>query len=205
MDMGSDFDRLLFFEHARKAAEASYAKNPLDAENLTRWGGALIELSQFQSPGESKQMLTDAVSKLEEALEINPKKHDAMWCLANAHTTHAFMLQDIEDAKPFFQKAAVYFQQAAEEDPTNDLYKKSLEVSAKAPELHAEIHKQQSMGQQVLGGVGSSSSNPTSKTSTKKKKSSDFTYDVLGWVILAAGIVVWLGFAKNQAPPQPPR
>lgn len=32
MDMHSDFDRLLFFEHARKTAESSYAKNPNDAE-----------------------------------------------------------------------------------------------------------------------------------------------------------------------------
>lgn len=33
MDMQqSEFDRLLFFEHARKAAEAEYAKNPLDAD-----------------------------------------------------------------------------------------------------------------------------------------------------------------------------
>lgn len=202
--MGSDFDRLLFFEHARKSAETAYTKNPLDAENLTRWGGALIELSQFQSAEESRQMLSDAVSKLEEALTINPKKHDAMWCLANAFTTKAFMIPDMEEAKPFFHQAAEYFQQAVEEDPANDLYKKSLEVSAKAPELHAEIHKQQAFGQQVLGG-GPSSSSTSTKTASKKKKSSEFTYDVLGWVILAAGIVVWLGFAKNQAPPQPPR
>lgn len=32
MDMQSEFDRLLFFEHARKTAEANYAKDPLDAE-----------------------------------------------------------------------------------------------------------------------------------------------------------------------------
>lgn len=30
--MQSDFDRILFFEHARKAAEASYSKDPLDSE-----------------------------------------------------------------------------------------------------------------------------------------------------------------------------
>lgn len=32
MDMQNDFDRLLFFEHARKTAEANYIKNPLDAD-----------------------------------------------------------------------------------------------------------------------------------------------------------------------------
>uniref|UniRef100_A0A7N0V8F4 Uncharacterized protein n=1 Tax=Kalanchoe fedtschenkoi TaxID=63787 RepID=A0A7N0V8F4_KALFE len=57
MDMQNDFDRLLFFEHARKTAEANYIKNPLDAENLTRWGGALLELSQFQNVQDSKSMI----------------------------------------------------------------------------------------------------------------------------------------------------
>lgn len=59
--------------------------------------------------------ILDAVSKLEEALTINPKKHDAMWCLANAFTTKAFMIPDMEEAKPFFHQAAEYFQQAVEE------------------------------------------------------------------------------------------
>lgn len=30
-----DFDRLLRFEHARKSAEATYAKDPLDADVST--------------------------------------------------------------------------------------------------------------------------------------------------------------------------
>ncbi|KAK9678345.1 hypothetical protein RND81_11G205500 [Saponaria officinalis] len=200
MDMGSDFERLMFFEHARKNAEADYIKNPLDADNLTRWGGALIELSQFQPPDDSRKMLLDATLKLQEALEINPKKHDTMWCLGNALTTQAFVTPDYDEAKPYFQKAAIYFQQAVEEDPENELYRKSLEVSSKTPELHAEIHKGQ---QGFLGGPGPSSSSST-KTSTKKKPTSDFTYDVMGWVCLAVGIVVWVGFAKNNMPPQPP-
>lgn len=32
MEMQSEFDRLLFFEHARKTAETNYAQNPLDAD-----------------------------------------------------------------------------------------------------------------------------------------------------------------------------
>lgn len=32
MDIPSDFERALMFEHIRKAAEAAYAKNPLDTE-----------------------------------------------------------------------------------------------------------------------------------------------------------------------------
>ncbi|KAJ1434102.1 Tetratricopeptide-like helical domain superfamily [Sesbania bispinosa] len=55
-------------EHTRKTVEVNYAENPLDADNLTKWGGALIELSAFQNPRDSKKMIDDALSKLEEAL-----------------------------------------------------------------------------------------------------------------------------------------
>ncbi|KAF7801703.1 mitochondrial import receptor subunit TOM20-like [Senna tora] len=183
----SDFDRLLFFEHARKTAEATYAKDPLDAENLTRWGGALLELSQFQSVPDSKKMIQDATSKLEEALTVNPKKHDTLWCLGNAHTSNAFLTPDQEEAKIYFEKASEYFQQAVEEDPANELYRKSLEVAAKAPELHAEIHKH-GFAQQATGAAGPSTS---SSTKTQKKKNSDLKYDIFGWIILAVGIVAY--------------
>ncbi|KAG5527022.1 hypothetical protein RHGRI_028082 [Rhododendron griersonianum] len=200
MDMSVDFDRLLFFEHARKAAEAEYEKNPLDAENLTRWGGALLELSSFQNVNESKRLLLESISKLEEALLINPKKHDALWCLGNANTSYAFLTPDQEEARSYFDKSALFFQQAVDEDPENDLYRKSLEVSAKAPELHTEIHKQGFAQQAMATGPSTST---TAKTA-KKKKSNDLKYDIFGWVILAVGIVAWVGFAKSNVPPPPP-
>ncbi|PON61306.1 Mitochondrial import receptor subunit [Parasponia andersonii] len=198
----NDFDRLLFFEHARKTAEATYAQNPLDADNLTRWAGALLELSQFQTVPESKKMIQDAISKLEEALRVNPQKHDTLWCLGNAHTSHAFLTPDLDEAKEYFDKAAEYFQQAIDEEPENELYRKSLEVAAKAPELHMEIHKH-GFGQQAMGAPGPSSSSG-SKTA-KKKKSSDLNYDICGWIILAVCVVAWVGFAKSHVPPPPPR
>ncbi|KAJ7974867.1 mitochondrial import receptor subunit TOM20 [Quillaja saponaria] len=186
MDLqASEFDRLLFFEHARKTAEATYNTNPLDADNLTRWGGALLELSQFQSFPDSKKMIQDAISKLEEALLVDPKKHETLWCLGNAHTSYAFLTPDQEEAK----------------DPGNELYKKSLEVADKAPQLHEEIHNRD-RAQQALGTSGPSTSSGTK--SAKKKTSSDLKYDIFGWVILAVGIVAWVGFAKSQMPPPPP-
>ncbi|PKU67823.1 mitochondrial import receptor subunit TOM20 [Dendrobium catenatum] len=200
MDLGQiDFDRVLFYEHARMDAEAAYAKNPLDAENLTTWGKALLELSQFQNPSDSLKFVKDAASKMEEALQIDPRKHDALWCLGNAHTSHALFLNDLNAATIYFGKATQCYQQALEEDPGNEIYMKSLEFSAKAPELHMEIHRQ--MANQPDAGRHSSTSN-TKVSKTKAK--SDLKYDILGWVILAVGIVAWVGLAKHHIPTPPP-
>ncbi|WOL15887.1 mitochondrial import receptor subunit TOM20 isoform X1 [Canna indica] len=195
----NELDRLVFFEHARKAAEAAYAKNPLDADNLTRWGGALLELSSFQNGTDSVKMVEDAVSKLEEALEVNPSKHDTMWCLGNAYTSHAFYIPDHQAATVYFDKAAQCFRQAVELDPENEIYHKSLELSSKAPELHLELQRQMATQQQASHGATSASSMKT----PKKKKNGDLKYDILGWVILAVGIVVWVGMAKSHVPPPP--
>ncbi|CDP16695.1 unnamed protein product [Coffea canephora] len=200
--MQNDFDRLLYFEGTRRQAEEKYAQNPYDADNLTKWGGALLELSQFQTVPESKKMILDAISKLEEALQVNPKNHDTLWVLGNAHTSQAFLTPDEDEARVYFDRATLYFQQAAAEDPSNELYRKSLEVAAKAPELHMEIHKHGSL-QQAMGTAPTTSSG--TKPSAKKKKSSDLKYDIFGWVILAVGIVAWVGFAKSHVPPPPPR
>ncbi|KAL5552599.1 hypothetical protein UlMin_040000 [Ulmus minor] len=196
-----DFDRLLLFEHARKTAEVAYAKDPLDADNLTKWGGSLLELSQFQSIEDGKAMINDAISKLEEALLINPSKPDALWCLGNAHTSYAFLTPDTDEAKPYFDIASDFFQKAVNADPSNELYLKSLEVTSKAPELHTEIHKH-GLAQQTLGAGPDTTS--SSAKSSKSKKNSDLKYDIFGWIILAVGIVAWVGMAKSNMPPPPP-
>nr|KAJ0222603.1 hypothetical protein LSAT_V11C200084770 [Lactuca sativa] len=242
MEMQMDFDRLLLFEHARRNAEATYAQNPLDTENLTRWGGALLELSAFQSVEESRTMIKDAISKLDEALSIDPNKHDTLWCMGNAQTSYAFLTPDKDAAKSYFDSAYTYFQKAIDEasfictngckiysfisvqllntlisfiyicfiytimhDPGNELYQKSFEVAAKAPQLHEELHKQ-NFSQQITAsgpgaGAGSSTSSNANARGLKSQKSCDLKYDICGWVILAVSIVVWIGFAKANVPP----
>ncbi|KVI02952.1 Plant specific mitochondrial import receptor subunit TOM20 [Cynara cardunculus var. scolymus] len=79
------------------------------------WGGALLEFSQFGDIKESRKMLQDAVSKLDEALAINPAKHEALWCLENAHTANAFLTPDHDEAKIQFEQAFQCFEKAVEE------------------------------------------------------------------------------------------
>eukprot|EP00250_Pteridium_aquilinum_P033627 c5959_g1_i1 orf=256-855(-) len=197
MEMGrEEYERLIFFETAREKAEQDYQRNPLDAENLIRWGGALLELAQFQPGPGSIDMVQDAEAKLEEALKINPKLASALWCLGNAHTSHGFLLPESDQANDFFKKASDCFQQALEEEPNNELFKKAVEMSGKAPELHQELHKQ--LSQQAS--TGSTSGHSAAPKGSQKKNSSDLKYDILGWIVLALGLSLWMKTALQNQP-----
>lgn len=87
---------------------------------LQQIGGVILELlilniHLFSVDFSLEIWFSDAISKLEEALSVNPNKHDALWCLGNALTSQAFLNPDVDEAKVYFDKAAVYFQQAIDE------------------------------------------------------------------------------------------
>ncbi|PWA46023.1 chloroplastic drought-induced stress protein of 32 kD [Artemisia annua] len=115
----------------------------MSLQNLTKWGESLLELFLYGSDetmDESRKMLREAVSKLEEALTINPAKHEALWCLGNAHTYCGFFTSDYGEAKILFDEAFQCFQKAVDESPESEHYLRSLADCAKAPGLHREIH-----------------------------------------------------------------
>ncbi|KAI5071684.1 hypothetical protein GOP47_0013935 [Adiantum capillus-veneris] len=198
-----EYQRLLFFESARDKAAETYQHAPEDSDNLTRWGGALLELSQIQQGKHSLDLVKDAVSKLEEARNINPLKSDALWCLGNAYTTHGFLIHEGSLAKDYFQKASGCFLQALELEPNNELFQKALEMSAKAPALHEELQSQlTAQPDHFDAAAGVPERGHTLKGKKKRRKNDDFKYDLLGWVVLAVGVIAWISFSK--APPEAP-
>ncbi|KAI3506561.1 hypothetical protein L1887_21120 [Cichorium endivia] len=118
-------------------------------QNLTQWGGALLELSQFGDINESKKKIKDAVSKLDEALVMNLVKHEGLWCLGNPHNANGFLTLDYDEAQIQFNRAS-------------ELSRERLLNSYKASDLHNEIHKQGmfNQSQQSVGGRSTVSSNP---------------------------------------------
>ncbi|RLM87313.1 putative mitochondrial import receptor subunit TOM20 [Panicum miliaceum] len=107
MEMGamSDAERMFFFELACRNAEAAYEHNPLDADNLTRLGGALLELSQVRTGPESLK-----------SLEVVNKTLQVIIACVSIR---------------YFVKATECFQKAVDVEPANDLYRKSLDLSSK--------------------------------------------------------------------------
>eukprot|EP00240_Pyramimonas_obovata_P014680 CAMPEP_0118931378 /NCGR_PEP_ID=MMETSP1169-20130426/7741_1 /TAXON_ID=36882 /ORGANISM="Pyramimonas obovata, Strain CCMP722" /LENGTH=199 /DNA_ID=CAMNT_0006873873 /DNA_START=31 /DNA_END=630 /DNA_ORIENTATION=- len=194
-----EMERLIFFESAREKAEADWKKNKKDTVALTRWGGALLELAHFRTGSEAVDLIQMAVEKLEMAIELNPRKHDALWCLGNALTSQGFLYADAEKANSYFESAKSSFQRAVAEEPQNESYVKALEMSQRAPLLHAELQRQlqeqqqqQQLAQQLAAQGGGAAQ-------AEAKSDSDFYYDVAGWVCLLGLGTLWVALARNAS------
>jgi tetratricopeptide (TPR) repeat protein len=144
-------------------------------------------------------MIEEAVQKFELALAINPKKHDALWCLGNALTSQGFLFPDAHEAMKYFEEAKSCFRRALDEEPNNEIYRKALEMTDKAPGLHAELQRQlaeQAAQQQAYagahGGMGGGMGGG------KPDGDDDFYWQVAGWVTFAAIATSWLVMANMQ-------
>ncbi|KAK9813927.1 hypothetical protein WJX73_005252 [Symbiochloris irregularis] len=193
-----DIDRLVFFEQAQEAAEREYAKNNNDIMAIIRWGGALLELAHFRQGEEAYDMIEQASEKFKQALRIDPKKHDALWCLGNAYTSKGFLSTDESVAHKCFADAADCFQKALKEDPKSEVYQKALEMTSKAPALYAELQRQLRASQEgtlasggPLGGGGGGA---------RPKASNEGWYDLAGWGIMVVAVIGILALARNSQP-----
>ncbi|GBG41730.1 hypothetical protein CBR_g74896 [Chara braunii] len=206
-----DIERLYFYETAREQAANQYLLTPTNADNLTDWGKALLELAHFRQGNESINMLEEAVSKFEEALSIAPTRHDTLWNLGNAFTSQGLLTPEQEKASECFGKAAEAYQKALDQDPDNEMYKRSMEMTEKVPSIRAELQKH--LQQAGMTSEGPSHSSPFGRMeggtsaaarAARKKRDSDFKYDCIGWGVLVVVACVWIGLARSAVPQGPP-
>eukprot|EP00798_Chlamydomonas_sp_ICE-L_P018274 gene18274-24727_t len=181
-----------FFEAARNQAQRDFEADETNAQPLVRWGGALLELAHYKQGQESIDMIMQAIEKLQQALRLDPERPDGEWCLGNAFTSLGFLCPDKKKALEQFQLAAESFKRCLTKEPTNDTYKKALEMCDKAPEYYDEIQahlKAQSLSGGDPGKAGGASATGES-----------VWWDVGGWVLLGAVIVGAMVIARNGAP-----
>ena len=57
-------------------------------------------------------LITDALSKLEAALLINPTKHCTLWSLGKAHMSYGLLTPDFNEAHGYLDRACEYFRKA---------------------------------------------------------------------------------------------
>jgi tetratricopeptide (TPR) repeat protein len=157
----------------------------------------LLELAHFRQGHEAYSMIEDAVEKFKSALKLDEKRHDALWCLGNAYTSQGFLSASADVSEGFFVKAGECFQKAVDMEPTNESYKRALEMSAKAPQLYAELQKQLAAAN-AQGGGASEASKPNAAEDSQP--GSDFWYDVAGWVCLV-GIGFGIAALSNRSSP----
>lgn len=194
-------ERLRFFEDAIIQAKLDYERDNEDAQALTRWGGALLELAHLHRGEKACSTIEEAIEKLQCALKLDGSKHNALWCLGNAYTSKGFLVQgDKQQAHKLFDEALECFKKAQAEEPDNEIYRRAVEVTEKAPEIYEELQRQLGSQKAESGGAGASTSGAGREAGSRKRipgsesSISDTWWDLAGWVCLfgvAAAVLIY--------------
>ncbi|GLC37194.1 hypothetical protein PLESTM_000552800 [Pleodorina starrii] len=128
---GDDPEREQFFEIAKQQAQREFESDNTNVQALVRWGGALLELAHFKQGDESADTIKEAITKLQQAISLDSDRTDAYWCLGNAYTSLGFLCPDKSKANQNFKEASKAFKHCYEKEPSNETYKKALEMCEK--------------------------------------------------------------------------
>jgi hypothetical protein len=90
----------------------------------------------------------------------------------------------------------VCFQRALSEEPTNEIYKKALEMTDKAPGLHAELQRQ--LAEQQAQQEAARAAQMGARGANAGASGDDFWYDVGGWVCFAGIALSWVVMLSRQ-------
>ena len=157
----------------------------------------MLELAHFKQGDDAVEMIELAISKYQAALKIEPRKHDALWCLGNALTSQGFLFQEAEKACSYFDEAKNCFQRALNEEPANEIYRKALEMTDKAPGLHAELQRQLSEQQQSHHDASKTAS-AKNVLHSEKSVGGDFWYEFGGWLCFMGVALSWTLMLTRQ-------
>ncbi|KXZ51334.1 hypothetical protein GPECTOR_13g821 [Gonium pectorale] len=161
---------------------------------LVRWGSAMLELAHYRHGEESVDMIKEAITKLKKAIDMDADRTDAFWCLGNAYTSLGFLCPSKPRALENFTEAAKAFKHCHDKEPTNETFKKALEMCDKAPEYYDGI-------QSHIANAPGGADGPGGRGGAKGATSSvpEWVWDVGGWVLLAGAVTTALLIAKASS------
>ncbi|GLC55465.1 hypothetical protein PLESTB_000990100 [Pleodorina starrii] len=196
---GDDPEREQFFEIAKQQAQREFESDNTNVQALVRWGGALLELAHFKQGDESADTIKEAITKLQQAISLDSDRTDAYWCLGNAYTSLGFLCPDKSKANQNFKEASKAFKHCYEKEPSNETYKKALEMCEKAPDYYDEI--QSHIAQSGGGGGGEMGGGGGSKKGAgPSSKVPEWVWDLGGWTLLAGAVAAAVIIAKVTTP-----
>ena len=149
-------------------------------------------MAHLKQGSDAVKCIEEAVEKFLEAEALNGERHDTQWCLGNALTSQGFLSPDVAKARDLFERASKCFAKAVDLDPGNDVYKKALEMNKRAPGLYLQIQEQVKQQQEQQ----------QQQERKVSEQSSDYLYDVAGWVILV-GLGIGLAVLSKVSAAKP--